>query len=69
MCQNNRQFIGSESINDIAMFVLNSFYIADINLSEGDMSLIYDMIINRIEKATKIIDETFSQMIIGNKRR
>lgn len=50
----------SESINDIAMFVLNSFYIADINLSEGDMSLIYDMIINRIEKATKIIDETFS---------
>ncbi len=49
----------SESINDIAMFVLNSFYIADINLCEGDMSSVYDTIINRIEKAMKIIDETF----------
>lgn len=55
----------SESVNDIAMFILNSFYIADSsplgqeetdNLSEQ----IYDIFINRIEKSKSIINEIFA---------
>ena len=48
----------SESVNDIAMFVLNSFYISDFAVLDGDS--IYNSIELRIEKAAKIIEDTFN---------
>lgn len=54
-----------ESVNDIAMFVLNSFYISDIDVkdiepvtAESDKK-VYQSLIQRIEKAQTIIEITF----------
>ncbi len=54
-----------ENVNDIAMFVLNSFYISDINVEEIETenrksdNEVYQSLIQRIEKANKIIETTF----------
>ncbi|MBE5944138.1 MAG: YkgJ family cysteine cluster protein [Lachnospiraceae bacterium] len=48
----------SESVNDIAMFVLNSFFISDFSLEQN--KTIYDSIGLRLEKAQNIIKETFA---------
>ena len=58
--KNNR----SESINDIAMFILNSFYIPDIASEKLDSDEhakeLYELLLNRIDKAKKIIEDTFA---------
>lgn len=50
----------SEGINDIAMFILNSFYISDIALADKKPEYVYEAIMLRIDKAEKIIVDTFS---------
>ncbi len=50
-----------ESINDIAMFVLNDFFVSDILTEEQaqviDEGLFYMIVLNKIDKAIKIIND------------
>lgn len=67
LCQLKKQGKG-EIVNEITMFILNSFFVSDIAAGEENNQgqdiyviekMIYEALINRIHKAKKIIYETY----------